>query len=505
MSSISTPAAAPTPGLAQAALADARRPYAAMATAAIAAITATRLVWLAVQPADLYPDEAQYWVWAQHPALGYYSKPPLVAWVIALTTGVLGDGEFAIRVAAPLLHAAVAVLVYATAARLYNRRIAFWSALAYASLPGVWLSAFLMSTDAVLLPCWAAALYAFVRAREPAGERWWIAVGVAAGLGMLAKYAMAYWLISALGFLLSVREERRHLKPFCGAALLAMALYAPNLWWNWAHRFVSYRHVRDNAGITTHLFHPGAFLEFLASQFGVFGPIFFAILLVIAVQPWLLTEPRRRLLAVFALPTLGMMLAVGLLSRAQPNWAAPTYVSAVVLVVAWVLQRGWPRVLGIAVALNIAAAVCLFTGADGLRAAGVAVPAKYDPLHRLRGWRELGQQVGAELAAHPGLTLLADDRELIAALTYYVHPHPFDAVEWSPIPGIHDHWMLTNNIGRHRGADFLAVTQHGLDDYLRPLFAELTPLTTITTATGPAGGRSYALFIAHDYRGPAAP
>ena len=78
------------------------------------AITAARLLWLAVQSAGLYPDEAQYWFWAQHLELGYYSKPPLVAWLIALTTTMLGDGELGVRLSAPLLHAA-AGLVYADA------------------------------------------------------------------------------------------------------------------------------------------------------------------------------------------------------------------------------------------------------------------------------------------------------------------------------------------------------------------------------------------------------
>src|SRR5580692_175444 len=75
--------------------------YGAITVAALAAITVARLLWLVVQPADLYPDEAQYWFWAQHPALGYYSKPPLVAWLIALTTAGFGDSEFAVRLAAP--------------------------------------------------------------------------------------------------------------------------------------------------------------------------------------------------------------------------------------------------------------------------------------------------------------------------------------------------------------------------------------------------------------------
>src|SRR6202023_21783 len=250
------------------------RAYGAWAIAAVIAITAVRLIWLAVQPADLYPDEAQYWFSELHPALGYYSKPPLIAWLIALTTGVLGDSEFAIRLSAPLLHAVAAGFVYAIAARLYDRRTGFWSALAYLTLPGVSLSGFIISTDAVLLPCWAAALYAFIRAREPGGTRWWLMVGVMAGLGLLAKYAMAYWLLSALGYVLLVRAERRHLRPLLAAAGFALLAYSPNFWWNWQNGFVSYVHVRDNAGMSEPLIHPEAFLEFFGSQFAVFGPLF---------------------------------------------------------------------------------------------------------------------------------------------------------------------------------------------------------------------------------------
>jgi 4-amino-4-deoxy-L-arabinose transferase-like glycosyltransferase len=477
--------------------------YGRWALAVVAALTAVRIVWLATTSAGLYPDEAQYWFWAQDPAWGYYSKPPLVAWLIWLTTAAFGDGEFAIRLAAPLLHAAAAGFVYAIAARLHDRRIGFWAALAYATLPGVSLSAFINSTDAVLLPCWAAALYAFIRAREPGDGRgrWWLAVGIAAGLGLLAKYAMAYWLLSALGLVLLVPRERRHLRPLLGAAAIALLIYLPNLWWNWSHGFVSYLHVRDNAELSRHLLHPGAFLEFVGSQAGVIGPLFFAALIAVVARPRALAEPRARLLAFFSLPTLAMMLIVSLLSRAQPNWAAPAYVSAIVLAVAWLLDRGWRRFVTMSVGLNLAAAVLLLGATDALAAAGVAVPAKYDPLHRLRGWRELGTQVGALLAAHPGLTLLADDRELLASLVYYVRPHPLGAVEWNPIPGVTDQWRLVNNIGNHQSEDFLAVTMNGLEELMRPEFAELVSLTTIATASGHGAGRSYKVYIARGFHG----
>jgi hypothetical protein len=478
-----------------------RRAWGSWTAAAVAVITVVRLVWLAVQPAGLYPDEAQYWFWAQSPAFGYYSKPPMIAWLIALTTGLFGNGEAAVRLAAPLLHAAAAGFVYGIGARLYDRRVGFWAALGYASMPGVSLSAFVISTDAPLLACWAAALYAFVRAREPGGERWWLAVGLACGAGLLSKYAMAYWLLSALGFVLLAPGERRHLKPLLGAALLALALYSPNLWWNWSNGFVSYLHIRDNAELTRTLLRPKSLLEFFLSQFAVAGPVFFAALLAIVARPRVLSDRRALLLAAFALPSLAMMLGVSLLSRAQPNWAAPAFVSAVVLVVAWLLGQGWRRWVGASVAINLAAAVVAFGTTDALAAAGITVPAKYDPLHRLRGWRELGDGVSALLKAHPDLTLLADDRELLAALTYYVRPHPFGAVEWNPIPGITDHWRLTNNIGRHRGKDFLAITVHNLADEMRPDFTELVPLTTIKPGSGPHGGMTFHVYIARGFRG----
>ena len=477
------------------------RPYAAWTLVGVAAITALRLLWLALQPADLFPDEAQYWVWSQQIALGYYSKPPLVAWLIAATTGLFGDSEFAVRLSAPFLHAGAAFFVYGIGARLYDRRIGFWSALTYASLPGVSVSAFIISTDAPLMLFWAAALYAFIRARENDHWGWWIAVGVAAGLGLLAKYAMAYWLLSALGFVQVFPAERRHLYLLLAAIGIALVLYSPNFWWNWSNGFVSYLHTRDNAALSGPLFHPDAFVEFFASQFGVFGPLLFAGLILLIATWRGLAEPRARLLAAFTLPTLAMMLGVSLMSRAHANWAAPTYVAATVLVVAWALQRGWRRLLAVSIALHLAGVGLLFTGRETLAGFGFDVPAQYDPLRRVRGWHELGAEVGKELAAHPGLTLFADDRELLAALVYYIRPHPLNAVKWKVTSRIQDQWDLTNGLGKRLGESFLLVSEHELIDEMEPSFAAIERLRPIVIPLGPGAARTYTLYVARGFKG----
>lgn len=468
---------------------------------AVFAVTVARLWWLALGQTDLYPDEAQYWLWSRHLAFGYYSKPPLVAWLIAATTAVLGDGTFAVRLAAPLLHFATALVIFELARRLYDARVAAWSAVTYATLPGVSVSAIIISTDAPLLLCWAVTLYAFLRARTQGG-RWWIGVGVGFGFGLLAKYAMIYWLLSALIFLLLYRDERRHLRRFAAAMALGFAIYAPNFVWNLAHGFVSYHHTEANASWHGSLVHPESFLEFFASQFAVFGPVLFATLIAgFVLARRALAERRAVFLACFAAPALVLMFIESFLSRAESNWAAPAYVSASVLVVAWLLARGWRNLVLALILLHVTAAAVLLELRPMAVALGYDIPAKYDLLHRLHGWRRLGETVSRILIFHPGTVLLANDREEMAALLYYVAPHPVDYLKWNAEGGVHDQFDLDAKPQRFIGRDFLLVSTTPDIAPIVARFAAAGPIEHITILLGGGAERSYTVRLLHDFKG----
>jgi len=60
---------------------------------------------------------------------------------------------------------------------------------------------------------------------------------------------------------------------------------------------------------------------------------------------------------------------------------------------------------------------------------------------------------------------------------------------------------LENNLSRHRGENFLAVTVHSLDQQMRRDFDALTELETIEIKSGPGGGQTYTVYIAGGYRG----
>lgn len=430
-----------------------------IALLAVGIVTFLRLLWLAGQPIDLYPDEAQYWIWAQKFQFGYYSKPPMIAWLIWATTHLFGETDLAVKVSAPLLYVPTSLFVHAIAKRLYDARVAAWATIAFITLPAVSLSAVIVSTDVPLLLCWAAATYGFVRAREAGGGRWWLLVGIAGGLGLLSKYAMGFWLGSALGFLVLVPDERRHVRPFLLSVLLALAVYAPNFIWNATNGFVSYLHTRDNANVRDFGLHPKAFAEFAGAQFAVFGPIFLATLIAIVATARRVAVDRRALLLMcFALPTLAIMLVESILSRAQPNWSAPTYITATILVVAYLSRKGRDGLVQWSVVLHVLLFVGVVGAGDIASAIGHPIRAKDEPLHRVRGWHTLGTSVSQIRMEHLDLPLLADQRELMAGLIYYMQPHPFEMRMWNPAGHVKNGFEMDDSLAGTPGGDYLWIT-----------------------------------------------
>ena len=400
------------------------------------AVTAARVSCLFLTPLELYPDEAQYWAWSRHLAWGYFSKPPMIAWLIAATTAIGGNGEAWVRLSAPLLHGGAALAVAAAAARLYGRRTAAWAAAVYTLMPGVQLSSGVIATDAPLLCALSLALWAYAqlwtRPSLPAAA----GLGAALGLACLSKYAGLY---VAGGLLLHAAVDARARAAWsplrlASAVGLALLLVAPNLAWNAAHHFQTVAHTaadadwRDPAEAssrTSGALDPRGPLGFVAGQFVVFGPVPFGVL---AVGAGLALARRRRLagadglLLALAAPPLAIVLVEAVLARANANWAAAAYPPAAALAAAWLgdgpRARAWRGAgLGLQAALAVAFLVAAVDPALA-DAAGLGATFK-----RARGWREttarIDRYVRGLQARGPVTALAVDDRFLFNALTYY--------------------------------------------------------------------------------------
>jgi hypothetical protein len=476
-----------------------------VAAAVIAAVTIARVIVLIYSPLELHPDEAQYWWWSQVPDWGYFSKPPLTAWIIRVATMLFGDREWAVRVASPLLHGLAALVIAAIGRRVFDSRTGLIAALAYVTAPGVSYSAWLMSTDVPLLLCWSVALYAFLRSMDELGWRWTILCGAALGLGLLAKYAMLYFLLGLgiVAFLIG----RKHRSVFARRAalimIIAVLVAAPNLWWNAAHGFPTVIHMRHNAGWSHLRFSPAGLLKFMLGQFGVFGPLLMAGFLASVFR---IAQNRERsegelILAVFSLPPLILMLAQAFLVSSNANWAAPAYVGASPLAVRELMRWGRGHVVA-SFAIDGVAMVLLWAAL--IRPELADSVGLGDAFKREEGWRALAREVrnAAEGGGYDAVAV--DNRSVIAELMYYAQPlGPFlRALRNDPVP--HDHFQLTIPLLPSE-TRVLVVTNPHMAPATLALFDSKTRVRAIAIAVGGHGKRLTELYDATGFHGSSNP
>jgi len=210
---------------------------------AIAAVAYTVLLRLACMgPINLIPEEAYYWNYAQHLDWSYLDHPPMVAWLIWLSTYLLGKSELSVRLPSLISWAVAAAFMFQWTRSLFSRVTACCCLLLLTLLPIYFGFGFFMTPDAPLLAAWAGCLYYLHQALVTQKGRAWWGVGLCMGLGMLSKYSiLLLGLSTGIYLLLDQRSRRwwRRGEPYF-AALLSLALFFPVLLWNAKNGWASF-------------------------------------------------------------------------------------------------------------------------------------------------------------------------------------------------------------------------------------------------------------------------
>jgi 4-amino-4-deoxy-L-arabinose transferase-like glycosyltransferase len=482
--------------------------YLSLLTALLAALALFRVAALYFNRTDLFTDESQYWFWSLEPAFGYFSKPPLIAWIIAATTPACGDSEFCIRLPAVLIHITTSFVIFALGQRLFSPRAGFWSAITFATLPGISVSSGIISTDVPLLLAWALALLVLCEWLITPSLTMAALLGAAIGVGLNAKYAMAYFIPCAGLFFILVPEMRRSLRwqhlllVFAVAALIM----SPNLIWNAMNSFSTFSHTADNANWKGSLFNPDKAAEFFIAQFGVFGPILFGALVAIA---WQSRTCLRRLswqhkfLLAFSVPIILALTLQGLLSRSHANWAAPAYVAATILVASTLLRDKMDRMLHVSLGLHAAIGVVIAVAT--WQAGRFKLPLAGDPFARTLGNRDLTAAVLAEWSKaeqkSPYRAILTNDRDIAGALLYYGRDANVPVYAWPSARGPSNHFEQTRAYTAKSGGPVLFVGLRSPKGGIAKHFRTLHDLGMRTVPVGQFGARTVHLADLRDYSG----
>ena len=407
-----------------------------------------RLGYLAAGKIELSEDEAYQWVWSKHPALSYFSKPPLIAYVQFLGTHLWGDTEFGVRFFSPIIAAILGWTLLAFFAREFSARAGVWLILIVTATPLLSVGSILMTIDPLSVLFWTLAMLSGWRAvREERGRRDWLLTGLWLGLGFLSKYTALLQLISFALFFCSSAPARRHLRgpgPYLALAVAA-ACSLPVLVWNAGHGWITVDHLQDRAGLASAWRPTTRFLvDFTLAEAALLNPVFFAGMIWAGAAVW--RQRHHQALQLYCLlmgaPLFLIYWLYTLRARVQPNWIAPAALPLLCVLVAHADSRWRAGIRAVGrwaatgVLLGLVAVVLLHdTNLIG-RIFRRPLPADKDPLRRVRGWSHAGKVVGEAreglLAEGKPVFVIGDHYGTAGLLSFYL-PAAKAAVREAPL------------------------------------------------------------------------
>ena len=270
-------------------------------------------------------DEAYFFLWGRHPALGYYDHPPMTGLMLAALLSV-SDAIWWLRLPAVLLSSFIGLgIVYLMRER--DEELAWLTGALFLIVPVSALNVLITTDTPVILFCFltVAAFDLGVR-RERLG--WYLLAGLFLGLAMLSKYFAGLLAVALAAYPLVAANRGKVFTGLLLVVLVSTALFGINIYWN-------YTHCLDNF-----LFN---FVNRNQDSVPWYTPVLYLLTLALVVTPsvaWLLLrrqgagpmyQPQTRLLMVLNLVPYGLLGLLSFVKIIGLHWLLGFYTFTIML------------------------------------------------------------------------------------------------------------------------------------------------------------------------------
>jgi 4-amino-4-deoxy-L-arabinose transferase-like glycosyltransferase len=333
-----------------------------------------RVAWLLVLPAaaaeflllvatsnryGYHRDELYFRVAARHPAWGYDDQPALTPLLGRFSEWMFGADPRGLRMLSAVAMALVVVLVALIARELgaghAGQAVA---ALATAASAAAMAVGHLLSTTTFDVLVWVTLVYVVARILGGGDERQLPLVGLIVGIGLENKQLVLLLVLAlACGCLLARRWDLARSPWLWVGAVLAFALWLPNLVWQarhgWPQLELAAKIAEEEAA--------GNRVELLPLQFLLIGPLLAPVWL--GGLWWLLRRPEARLYRPLGFAYV-VLLVIALVTGAKPYYTMGLLLALLgpggVVAESWFRdRRGRKLALGVAIALSAAVAALI--------------------------------------------------------------------------------------------------------------------------------------------------
>ena len=374
-------------------------------------ILCIRIVGLYFSPLEVQGDEAQYWYWSTYFDWGYYSKPPLVAWIIGLFTSIFGNSIFILKLPSLLAHFLTSLVLF-NLSKVFNRNTeeSLWLSITYLLFFAVSLSSNIISTDPFLLLFWSSSLLFFKICLNKKTFKNIILTSIFVALGFYAKYAMIYFFLCSIILILFTDNKKELIKSILIISFFVLILISPHLYWLYSTNWVTFIHTGDNFNWNASLYNFEQLFNFIVSQFFISTPI----ILFIFIKQFAKTKKFIQSYSFeisYSLPILVLITAQSFISRANANWSSVAFIGVSMIAVN-ILYKNYKKIflLNTAIGLVVLILVSIF----------IINPPNISPFNKLQGMKDAAKEIQFLDESLNSDYIVFDDRMNIAKFLYYL-------------------------------------------------------------------------------------
>ena len=303
-------------------------------------------------------DEVYYLQYARFPDLSHFDHPPMVGWMIQITTlNLLFSSDVLVRLGPILISGLTSLILFRIARRLDGDTSGLIALLLFHSSPYFSVvSGFFAMPDAALVLFLALALEQAmlfsISERSLKGQNL-MYFGLFVGIASLSKYtALFYWLAMLSSLALYHRDQL--LKPRLYASLvITMICLLPVIWWNWLHDFQSFSFHSERAVWQGEIRWDYFFREMMG-QVLMASPILFLVLMYRLMHyralKTIIGKKQASLLFLSFFPISITFLGIALTRPSLLHWSGPAYLSATLMASVWLSEKIKMRVLRLSIA-----------------------------------------------------------------------------------------------------------------------------------------------------------
>jgi hypothetical protein len=301
-------------------------------------------------------DEVYYRMYAQYLQWNYFDHPPMVAWLIRISTANLFfDTEFFIRFGAIASAAITSWLLYLSGKKLYNDHAGFLAAAIYtATIYGSIIAGTFILPDAPQMVCWTSGLYLLIHITSAdeinaIKKTKLLLFGVVCGIGMLCKIHTVFLWVGFLLYVVLYKREWLKQPVLYYSGIITILFFYPVIQWNIDNHFITYRFHSNRVNVAGSGLDLNSFARFFAGQVFYYNPVIFIFIIIATIAAIKKKLPvlnsQKRILLCCNLPLILIATTISLFKNVLPHWTGPAYSGLILFAAVYFVQRKEKKML----------------------------------------------------------------------------------------------------------------------------------------------------------------